>query len=56
MNNIKCEFTCDCCESATHTDGSFVYCAKHAKQRSAWKRCRKLKPVEIRYIIANQAL
>jgi hypothetical protein len=48
--SVRCDMENTCCAPVTHTDGSFIYCAQHAEQRKAWKRCRKLKPAELKKI------
>lgn len=48
VSKLRCNMISDCPIPATYTDGGALYCAKHAQQRSSYKRCRKLKPAEIR--------
>lgn len=52
-----CDMTKDCTEPVTHLDESgFVYCTKHGIQRRSWKRCRKLRPHELRRIERGQQI
>lgn len=41
----------------THIDSSgFVYCSRHGEIRKRYKRCRKLKPTEIKRLESGQTL
>lgn len=56
-SKLVCQMTNNCGSPVTHIDSSgFVYCEMHGRQRRAYKRCRKLKPAEIKRLESGQPL
>jgi len=57
-NGPSCDMAKDCCEPVTHIDSSgFAYCAAHgASRRRSGRRCRKLRPHEIRRLGRGQTI
>lgn len=58
---LKCDGNTDdrsrCTGSVTHIDEKgFIYCATHGGIRSTYRRCRKLKPNEIKQLESGQPL
>lgn len=48
-SELKCNMIESCTESISYIDDSgFIYCKCHGLQRQAYRRCRKLRPHEIK--------
>jgi hypothetical protein len=46
---LQCDMREDCTAPVTHIDANgFIYCERHGIARRDWKRCRKLRPHELR--------
>ena len=59
MTAPTCDMVADCQEPLTHLDeNGSVYCYQHGvqRQRSGWKRCRKMRPYEINRIYAGKQI
>lgn len=51
LKTLRCDMAEGCMEPVTHMDEKgFIYCLAHGNQRKSWKRCRKLKPAELRLL------
>lgn len=47
----------DCNRMVTHIDEKgYVYCTDHGIERRSWKRCRKLRPHELRRLRRGEPL
>jgi hypothetical protein len=47
--SLACDMEKDCAAPVTHVDEKgYVYCAPHGVERKAYRRCRKLRPYELR--------
>ncbi len=54
---LKCDMMEACAATVTHIDEKgFVYCTGHGDQRKAHRRCRKLRPAEIKKLTAGQTI
>ena len=54
MSGLRCDMREDCGGVVTHVDESgYVYCLPHGNQRKYDKRCRKLRPAEIRKLLTG---
>lgn len=54
---LQCDMEKECAGCITHIDDSgFIYCARHGERRKAWKRCRKLRPHEIKRLEAGKTV
>lgn len=57
MTKLKCDMSKDCNSEVTHIDSSgFIYCSSHGELRKFSKRCRKLKPKELKTLEQGQPL
>lgn len=46
---LRCEMTDKCTEPVTHIDDKgYIYCSHHGLYRRFYRRCRKLRPHEMR--------
>ncbi len=55
--NPKCQMTQDCANTVTHIDDSgFIYCQHHGNTRKQYRRCRKLKPSELKLIRSSKPI
>lgn len=54
---LKCDMKRTCAEVVTHIDDKgYVYCRPHGIQRQSWRRCRLLKPSELKQLKAGTPL
>lgn len=49
MKRLLCDMRTDCAAPVTHVDDKgYAYCTAHGEQRRQHRRCRKLRPHEVR--------
>ena len=54
---LKCDMTEECSEVVTHIDDKgYVYCREDGIARKSWRRCRMLKPSELKQLKAGTPL
>lgn len=54
---LKCDMTEECNEPCTHMDEKgFIYCKEHGEHRKLYKRCRKLRPHELKKLQNGEPL
>ena len=54
---LKCDMAETCSQPVTHIDDKgYVYCTHHGIQRRDWRRCRKLRPHELRRLERGETL
>ena len=54
---LQCDMDNDCTAEISHLDEKgYIYCTDHGVARREWKRCRKLRPWELRKIQRGETL
>jgi hypothetical protein len=47
----RCDMVADCDQPTTYLDDNgYIYCAGHGRQRQVSRKCRKMRPHEVRRI------
>jgi hypothetical protein len=55
--DLRCDMATDCQAPVTHIDDKgYAYCTEHGRERQAWRRCRKLRPAELRKLQRGEQL
>lgn len=51
---LRCDMDYECIGQVTHIDEKgFAYCEPHGIERKAYRRCRKLKPAELKLLLSG---
>jgi hypothetical protein len=54
---LRCDMKHECTEPIAYIDDKgFIYCAPHGVARKYWRRCRKLRPHELRKLTRGEPL
>ena len=54
---LRCDMNRECTEPVSHIDDKgYGYCTAHGQQRQEYRRCRKLRPHELRRLQRGEQL